>query len=117
MQQKDITSLKDFAGIDVEAIARAVEADAGQAVPGIRQALTEAKAGAVGRITTPEQILMRQARKATGLSQEEFARCIETPVATLRGWEQGRFAPPGIATVLARMIAKHPRWARELAAT
>jgi len=115
MQQKDMTSLEDFADIDVEAIASAIEADAGQPLPDIRQALSEAKAGVVGRITTPEQILMRQARKATGLSQDEFARRIETPVATLRGWEQGRFAPPGAATALARMIARHPRLFEELA--
>jgi putative transcriptional regulator len=115
MKQKPIADLEDFADIDVEATARALELDEGGPIPGIRQALTEAKAGIVGRVTTPAQILMRQARKATGLSQDEFARRIDTPVATLQGWEQGRFSPPGVATTLARMITKHPQWVKEFA--
>jgi putative transcriptional regulator len=109
--------LADLKNLDVEAVALAIEADAGEPVPCIRQALSEVKAGVAGRVTTPEQILLRQARKATGLSQSEFARRIETPVATLRDWEQGRFAPPGAVTVLARLISRHPKWADELATT
>jgi putative transcriptional regulator len=61
-------------------------------------------------------MFLREARKATGLSQNEFARRINTPVATLRGWEQGRFDPPGTAAVLARLITKHPDLVGELAA-
>ena len=80
---------------DIEAVARAIEADAGETLPDIRTALAEVKAGNVGRITTPEQILLRQARAKTGLTQLEFAKRIDTPAATLRDWEQGRFAPPG----------------------
>ncbi|MDR0274136.1 MAG: helix-turn-helix domain-containing protein [Burkholderiaceae bacterium] len=106
--------LSDLKNLDVQTTARAIEADAGQALPGIGQALSEVKAGVAGRVTTPSQILMRQARKATGLSQSEFARRIDTPVATLRDWEQGRFAPPGAATALARVISRHPQWADEL---
>lgn len=41
--------------IDVDAVARAIEADAGEALPDLRQALAEAKAGA-GRVTTPAQL-------------------------------------------------------------
>jgi putative transcriptional regulator len=107
--------LADLKNLDVEATARAIEADMGEALPDIRQALAEAKAGVVGRVTTPAQILMRQARQATGLSQIEFARRIDTPVATLRDWEQGRFVPPGAVTTLARLIVKHPQWTDELA--
>jgi len=106
--------LADLKNLDVEATAHALESDEGEPIPDIRQALAEVKAGAIGRVTTPAQMLIRQARQATGLSQIEFARCIDTPVATLRDWEQGRFAPPGIATALARLIAKHPQWAKEL---
>jgi putative transcriptional regulator len=115
MKQKPIACLEDFADIDVQALARAFEADAGESLPGLREALGQAKRGEAGRVTTPEQMLIREARKAAGMSQDEFARCIETPVATLRGWEQGRFAPPGTATALARLIAKHPQWVGELA--
>ncbi|MEQ1591562.1 MAG: type II toxin-antitoxin system MqsA family antitoxin [Thiobacillaceae bacterium] len=101
--------------MDIEKIARAIEADAGAALPDLRQALAEAEAGA-GRVTTPEQILVRTARAKTGLSQAAFAECIATPVATLRDWEQGRFAPPGGVLCLLRLIARHPELTSELAA-
>ena len=101
--------------MDIEKIAKAIEADAGGALPELRQALTEAEAG-LGRITTREQILTRAARKATGLSQQAFADCIATPLATLRDWEQGRFKPPGGVLCLLRLIERHPELARELEA-
>lgn len=103
--------------MDIDAVAEAVEADAGEALPGLRQALKEAKAGMAGRVTTPEQILVRQAREKSGLTQTVFAERIETPVATLRDWEQGRFAPPGGVLCLLRLIVKHPELSRELSAT
>lgn len=99
--------------IDIEAVAKAIEADAGEALPDLQQALKEAKAG-IGRVTTPEQILVRQAREKSGLTQAAFADRIATPVATLRDWEQGRFAPPGAAVCLLRLIVKHPELSREL---
>lgn len=100
--------------IDVEAVASAIEADAGEALPDLRQALKEARAG-MGRVTTPEQILVRQAREKSGLTQSAFAERIATPVATLRDWEQGRFAPPGGVVCLMRLIVKHPELSLELA--
>ncbi|KWT70127.1 MULTISPECIES: helix-turn-helix domain-containing protein [unclassified Variovorax] len=99
---------------DIEAVARAIEADAGEVLPDLRQALTEAKEG-VGRVTTPEQILVRQARQKSGLTQADFAERIGTPVATLRDWEQGRFSPPGAALKLLQLIVKHPELSAELA--
>ena len=62
----------------------------GEELPDIRQALAEVQAGNAGRVTTPEQILVRQARQRSGLTQAAFAQRIATPVATLRDWEQGR---------------------------
>lgn len=85
--------------IDIEATARAIEADAGQSLCDLRQALNEAQMG-VGRVTSPEQILVRKAREKSGQTQAAFAERIATQVATLRDWEQGRFAPPGAATCL-----------------
>ena len=102
--------------LDVEAVAKAIEADMGEALPDIRQALTEARDGIVGRVTTPEQMLLRQARAKTGLTQIEFAKRIDTPAATLRDWEQGRFAPPGVAVCLSRLIVNHPELWQELSA-
>ena len=99
--------------IDVEKVARAIEADAGEALPDLRQALAEAKAG-MGRVTTPDQILVRQAREKSGLTHSAFAERIETPVATLRDWEQGRFSPPGGVLCLLRLIIKHPELSNEL---
>ena len=101
--------------INIEKVAKAVEADAGESLPGLRQALAEAKAG-LGRVTTREQILVRQAREKSGLTQAAFAERIATPVATLRDWEQGRFAPPGGVLCLLRLIVKHPELSKELTA-
>ena len=80
----------------------------------LEQSLKEAKAG-VGRVTTPAQILLRQARKASGLTQQAFAERIDTPVATLRDWEQGRFAPPGAVLCLLRLLVRNPQLTQELA--
>lgn len=101
--------------IDIEAVAKAIEADAGEALTDLRQALKEAQEVA-GRVTTPDQILVRQAREKTGLTQAAFAERIDTPVATLRDWEQGRFTPPGAVACLLRLIVKHPELTRELTA-
>ncbi len=101
--------------IDVEKVASAIEADAGEALPDLRQALTEAQTGH-GRATTPEQVLVRQARQVSGLTQSAFAERIATPLATLRDWEQGRFVPPGGVLCLLRLIIKHPELSQELSA-
>lgn len=98
---------------DIDKIARAIEADAGEELPDLRQALAEAKAR-TGRMTTPAQLLVREAREKSGLTQQAFAERIATPVATLRDWEQGRFAPPGGVLCLLRLIVRHPELAQEL---
>lgn len=101
--------------MDIEKIARAIEADAGMALDDIRQGLAEMQAG-TGRTTTAEQNLVRSARAKTGLSQQAFAERIKTPVATLRDWEQGRFAPPGGVLCLLKLIVNHPALIGELEA-
>ena len=101
--------------MDIEAIAKAIEVDAGEGLPELRQALEEAEAG-MGRVTTAEQVLVRSARAKTGLSQQAFAERIATPVATLRDWEQGRFAPPGGVLCLLRLIVRHPELMEVMAA-
>jgi putative transcriptional regulator len=99
--------------MDIERVAKAIEADAGEALPDLRTALEEAKAG-LGRVTTPEQILVRAAREKTGLTQAAFAERIATPVATLRDWEQGRFSPPGGVLCLLKLLVRHPELSAEL---
>jgi putative transcriptional regulator len=105
----------DMKKLDIEKAVKAIELDAGMPLPDLQQALQEAKAS-MGRVTTPEQILVRQARSRAGLSQQAFAERIATPVATLRDWEQGRFTPPGGVLCLLRLICKHPELTQELAA-
>jgi putative transcriptional regulator len=99
--------------MDIDKIAKAIEADAGIELPSLRQALSEAQEVA-GKTTTAEQILTRSARAKTGLSQQAFANLIGTPVATLRDWEQGRFAPPGGVLCLLKLIYNHPDLIHEL---
>ncbi len=102
--------------INIDNIAAAIEKDAGHTLPGLKQGLREMKAGFVAEMHTPEQILVREARTSVGLSQQAFARRIKTPVATLRDWEQGRFAPPGAVLCLLKMLVNHPELAAELVA-
>ena len=99
--------------MNIEKVAKAIEADAGMPLAELRAGLKEAKAG-IGRVTTPEQMLLRQARARTGLSQAEFATRIATPVATLRDREQGRFTPPGGVLCLLKLIKLHPELSIEL---
>ncbi len=106
----------ELRNIDVEKIAKAIEADAGVPLPDLRKSLQDAKEGKFGRTHTPEQILVRSARKKLGLSQSKFAALIKTPIGTIRDWEQGRFKPPGGMQCLLRIALKHPDVVKELAA-
>jgi putative transcriptional regulator len=100
--------------MDIEKIAQAIEADAGEALPDLRQSLLEMQNLTVGRITTPEQLLVVSVRKQLQLTQQTFAELIKTPVATLRDWEQGRFKPNGVVICLLNILNKHPEIAEEL---
>ena len=50
----------DLKKCDVERVAKAIEADAGEFMPGLRQSLEEAKSGALGPIHTPDEIKKRR---------------------------------------------------------
>ncbi len=100
--------LEDLKDINIEQVAKAIEIDAGETLPEIREALTEVKTGKHGVVHTPDQMAIRQARKQLGLSQPAFADMLHTSVATLRDWEQGRFNPPGSAVLLAQIAVDHP---------
>ena len=86
--------------MDIEKVATAIEADTGEALPDMRQALAEARDG-MGRVTTPEQILVRQARKQSGLTQAAFAERIGTSRSRLSTYRHGRVTPS--ATLIHRM--------------
>ncbi|NBC49253.1 MAG: helix-turn-helix domain-containing protein [Gammaproteobacteria bacterium] len=102
--------------MNIDEIADAIERDAGTEVPGLREGLAEMQAGLAGRTYNAEQLLVKAARERLGLSQQAFADLIETPVATLRDWEQGRYAPPGAARCLLEIALRHPEVVTERAA-
>jgi len=58
-----MTTLKK---LSVDKVTAAIEADAGQVLPGLREALAEAKAGQVGRVHTPEQVVARRRGRPAG---------------------------------------------------
>ena len=100
--------------MDIEKIANAIEADAGESLFELRQSLAEMQAEKIGRITTPEQLLLISVRHQLALTQQGFADLIKTPVATLRDWEQGRFKPNGVAICLLNILKNHPELVNEL---
>ncbi len=63
---KTIKSLKDLQNADLEKLALAAEADAGQALPGLRESLAEARDGVFAAVHTPEQIAARKRGRPVG---------------------------------------------------
>ena len=53
----------------------------------------------------PPQLL----RRRLGMTQDEFARALRIPLATLRNWEQGRVLPDPAARSLLTIVAKDPK--------
>ncbi|WP_367344817.1 NadS family protein [Stenotrophomonas bentonitica] len=64
---------------------------------------------APSRVLHVSPVQVREIRKATGLSQQNFARIIHVDVGTLRNWEQGRRDPTGPARALLHVIMKNPK--------
>jgi putative transcriptional regulator len=56
----------------------------------------------------------RAIREALGLSQAAFASAYHIPLATLKGWEQGRRQPDATASAYLSVIANMPAEAREV---
>lgn len=50
----------------------------------------------------------RRVRKRLGLTQAEFAECINVPLDTIRNWEQGKRRPTGAAKALLKVLDKAP---------
>jgi putative transcriptional regulator len=65
------------------------------------------------RVHTVQVPDVRAIRRMLGLSQEDFARTYAIPVATLKGWEQGRRHPDTTASAYLRVIARFPHEARQ----
>ncbi|KHD05085.1 XRE family transcriptional regulator [Candidatus Thiomargarita nelsonii] len=100
--------------MDIEKIAKAIEMDAGERLPDIRESLQEMVDGKAASVHTPEQLMLRTTRQKLGLSQSDFARLIRTPVTTLCDWEQGRFNPPGSLMCLVEIADKRPDVLRDV---
>ncbi len=62
-------NLKDLKKLNVEKIARAIEADAGQPLAGLQESPTEAKAGKAAGVHTPERIMARRRGRPVGSKQ------------------------------------------------
>lgn len=83
------------------------------------EAMTEAAAHAQGtgnaaRVHTIEIPDVRAIREDLGLSQQAFANAYHIPLATLKGWEQGRRQPDATASAYLSVIAGLPDAAREV---
>ena len=57
----------------------------------------------VARAIGPQMI-----RERLGMTQVEFAKLIDAPLATLKNWEQGRTAVPPYVRVLLNIIDREP---------
>lgn len=97
----DDATFKDL----VESLEQAAAHARGAIVPGLRVhvAAREFDVGAI--------------RRATGLSQEAFARAIGVALGTLRNWEQNRRRPEGPARVLLALVEKRPQIVAEILGT
>lgn len=56
---------------------------------------------------------VRAIRERLKMSQSEFARAYRIPLATLKGWEQGRRQPDAPAAAYLQVIAKRPAGTRQ----
>lgn len=57
-----------------------------------------------------ETVVLPQAvRKKLGMTQDEFARALRIPLATLRNWEQGRVKPDPAARSLLLIVHRSPK--------
>jgi putative transcriptional regulator len=80
--------------------------------------MEEAVAHAQGRGTAAREHVVevpdvRAIRERLGLSQNAFAKAYRIPLATLKGWEQGRRQPDATASAYLSVIAHLPGEARE----
>lgn len=58
---------------------------------------------------------LAKVREDMKLSRRLFARYLRTNVRTLENWEQGRTKPNAQATLLIRLVQRHPDTVRRLA--
>ena len=69
--------------------------------------------GEVARAHVSQVPDVRAIREQLGLSQTAFAQTYRIPLATLKGWEQGRRQPDATASAYLSVIARLPGKARD----
>jgi putative transcriptional regulator len=69
---------------------------------------------AAARVHVIEVPDVRAIRKGLGLSQNDFSSTYRIPLATLKGWEQGRRQPDATASAYLSVIAHLPSEARDV---
>lgn len=83
-------------------------------IAAMEEAATHAQGrGKVVRAHSIEVPDVRAIREALGLSQQAFASAYRIPLATLKGWEQGRRQPDATASAYLSVIAHLPTQARD----
>jgi putative transcriptional regulator len=78
---------------------------------GLRQAIAHQQGKRVRgmRLHVPGKVDVKEVRRRTGLTQEQFAAKFAISLGTLRHWERGDRVPRGTALVLLNVIAREPR--------
>lgn len=82
----------DLSSLDIEAVAKAIELDAGQAIPNLRRSLADA-ATLTGRVNTPEQIQARRVGRPPLATPKEAVKLrldadlLTVLRATGKGWQ------------------------------
>ncbi|MBP2655423.1 MAG: transcriptional regulator, family [Firmicutes bacterium] len=85
---------------------------------GILEGLNEALVHSKGESSNTRSTIIyvpncKEIREKLNLSQSEFSKAYNIPLATLQGWEQGRRVPDATASAYLRSIAKYPNEVRE----
>jgi len=61
--------MKHLKTLDIDAVATAIETDAGQSLPGLRESLSQAKKSEFARVHTKEEIIARKRGRPLGSTQ------------------------------------------------
>jgi putative transcriptional regulator len=69
--------------------------------------------GTAARVHVVDVPDVRAIREGLGLTQHAFASIYRIPLATLKGWEQGRRQPDATASAYLSVIAQLPGEARD----
>ena len=82
-------------------------------IESLGEAVAHAKGEATGvRVRVIHVPDVRAIREDLHMTQDEFAASYGIPLATLKGWEQGRRHPDATAAAYLSVIAKLPREAK-----